>query len=406
MPAMDKYFLLLESNTTGTGRLFAKTARQLGFRPLLLSQDPSRYPYVKEDGIDVLQVDTGSFHALVDCIDDLVAADRVGGIYSSSEYWIESAALLAQRAGLPGADPQAISICRNKWKQRERLKESGLPVPEFRCIRSIEEARNAGDFPFPAVVKPTEGSGSVGVKLCRGRAEILEQVEKLLARRFNERGLPVPQQALVEEYLAGPEYSVEMFGLEVIGVTKKYLSREPYFVEIGHDFPAPLDHGVLDAIRDAAIRAVQAVGLTWGPAHVELRCTRRDPMVIEINPRLAGGFIPELVRHSMGIDLIRSTVLAAAGKKPELHAVNARYASIRFLMPESEGVLQSVRGVEALQAMDTVAQVLLYRKSGDVITRRGDFRDRLGHVITCHESPEVAVKAAKHAAETLLAETL
>ena len=62
----------------------------------------------------------------------------------------------------------------------------------------------------------------------------------------------LPDEVLIEEYLQGPEYSVEIFGGEIIGITRKYLSREPYFVEIGHDFPAQAPHKVLLALGEGS----------------------------------------------------------------------------------------------------------------------------------------------------------
>jgi biotin carboxylase len=259
-------------------------------------------------------------------------------------------------------------------------------------------------MPLPWVVKPVEGSGSAGVKLCRDRREVVEHARLLLQQKTNERGLPIPLEALIEEYLRGTEYSVEIFGGEVVGVTRKYLSREPFFVEVGHDFPAQGPEEVLRTIGRSAMQALSAVGLSWGPAHIEIRVTERGPIVIEINPRLAGGFIPELIRESTGIDLIKCTILAAIGGAPGLVRRRSKHSSIRFLMPEKHGVLCAVRGVEEAALVESVSDVTLYKKPGDHVLCRGDFRDRLGHVITCHESAESAMFYAERARDMLVPE--
>ena len=46
---MPHWLALIESNTSGTGRLFARAAAAQGFRPILLSEDPSRYTYAADD---------------------------------------------------------------------------------------------------------------------------------------------------------------------------------------------------------------------------------------------------------------------------------------------------------------------------------------------------------------------
>jgi S-sulfo-L-cysteine synthase (3-phospho-L-serine-dependent) len=400
-----RFLLFIESNTTGTGRFFAQTARRLGLSPLLVTVDPERYGYPVDDALEVMRIDTNDYQALETAICKFAAANQVAGIYSSSEYWIEAAARLALRLGLPGASPESIAICRNKSKQRECFQNRSLPVPQFTCITSEDQlAPVIGTLPLPLVVKPTQGSGSVGVKLCGSAEEAVSHARALLQQEVNERGLPVAHEVLIEEYLQGPEYSVEIFGGEIIGITRKYLSREPYFVEIGHDFPAEAPHKVLLALGEAATQALSAVGLSWGPAHIEIRMIGDVPVVIEVNPRLAGGFIPELVRQSTGIDLIERTILAAIGDEPRPAHGFAKHTSIRFLMPERQGILCAIRGVEEAALVEAVAEVKIYKAPGDRVLCRGDFRDRLGHVITCHESAKAAMFYAEHAREKLVPE--
>ncbi|HVW31255.1 MAG TPA: biotin carboxylase, partial [Acidimicrobiia bacterium] len=50
--------VLVESNTTGTGRAFARAARARGLRPVLVSSRPDRYPWLQEDRVDVVRADT------------------------------------------------------------------------------------------------------------------------------------------------------------------------------------------------------------------------------------------------------------------------------------------------------------------------------------------------------------
>ena len=57
---MTKRVILVESNTSGTGRLFIAGARALGMEPLLLAADPARYAYVHADRVHVVQVDTAA----------------------------------------------------------------------------------------------------------------------------------------------------------------------------------------------------------------------------------------------------------------------------------------------------------------------------------------------------------
>ena len=42
--------LFVESNTSGTGRLFVQRARELGYRPVLITTRPEKYAYLAQPG--------------------------------------------------------------------------------------------------------------------------------------------------------------------------------------------------------------------------------------------------------------------------------------------------------------------------------------------------------------------
>jgi biotin carboxylase len=389
----------VESNTSGTGRLFAREAAKLGLRPLLFASEPGRYPFADEDGIDVVQIDTHDVQEVLrGCRQLMGRGARLCGVISSSEYFIETAAWAARELGLPGPAPDAIRRCRDKSSQRARLSEYHVLIPRFYAVSSVQGAlRAAAECGPPVVLKPAHGSGSVGVRLCRDQGDVAEHAHQLLARRTNERGMPIPPEILVEEYVVGEEYSVETFEDKVVGITRKHLGSLPHFVEIGHDYPAAIPDPKKALITAQVTAALKALDLRWGPAHCEVRCCDGRTFIIEVNPRLAGGYIPELVRLAHGIDIITQTINAALGLMPVLEPLVSNYASIRFIIPNSEGVLKAVRGVEEARNLPGVVDVRLYGPVGTAIRLHGDFRDRIGHVIATGTAADSARQAAEAA---------
>jgi biotin carboxylase len=393
-------FVFVESNTTGTGALFARAAAVRGLRPVLLSADPSRYPFVARGEAEAVQVEVQDRSALLAACRRLCMDGGLAGIWSSSEYFIATAAELARELGLPGPDPEAVSACRDKGVQRTLLAQAGVRGPAFRIVVSVAEAvAAAGSLGLPVVVKPVSGTGSLGVRLCSDMREVEEAAAAILARTVNERGMALPARLLVEEWAAGPEVSVEAFGAEVVGITRKHLGEPPFFVEIGHDFPSPLPPGEELALAETTARCREALSLGWGPLHLELKRSPDRPAVVEVNPRLAGGFIPELVRIATGLDLIAETVAAAAGLEVGLDRRGSRAgaASIRFLLAPGDGKLARVEGMAEAARGEGVVDVQLYHEPGATIARRGDFRDRIGHVIACGATAEESGRAAERA---------
>jgi biotin carboxylase len=398
----DRWLAFIESNTSGTGRLFARAAAAQGLRPVVFSADPARYPYVAEDGITTVRVDTQDDQALFDACQRLAAAAGLAGVASSSEYFIATAAALAERFGLPGPRPRAITNCRDKYLQRVCLHDAGVGVPAFRAADSVAEAlAAAADLSYPVVVKPINGSGSIGVKSCGDADAVRDHATTLLQQQQNERGQPVPQRILVEELAVGQEYSVEVFNGCIVGITQKYLGRPPYFIEIGHDFPATLPLLDEQAIQQTVRRALDALDLGWGPIHAELRLTEAGPRIIEVNPRLAGGFIPELVRLASGMDLIAETVRLVIGHMPQLQRTNNMCAAIRFILLEQDGTLVEVGELDAAARLAHVVSVKRYPRASARVRCFGDFRDRIGHVIACACTPETARAAAAAAQQRI-----
>lgn len=392
------WLAFIESNTTGTGRSFARMAALQGFQPVLLAKDHARYSYSSEDWLRVIRVNTQNTEAVLKVCRYLTDDRGLAGVTSSSEYFIEMAGEIAGQLLLPGPNPEAVRACRDKLAQRIRLRDAGVGIPEFISVDSPNAAGEAAEaLGVPVVLKPASGSGSVGVKMCERLSEVREHASVLLQQKVNERGLLMPARILVEEMVQGPEYSVEAFGQRVVGITQKHLGPLPHFVEVGHDFPAPLPAEKESAIRDATMRALDALGLSWGPSHCELRLTERGVKIIEVNPRLAGGYIPELVRLGFGIDMIAETIKLVVGRHSSLEKTTDLHSSIRFIIPDREGVLIKVDNLINAERLSGIAEAKLYASIGDSMRCHGDFRSRVGHVIAIAKSAEASSAIAEEA---------
>jgi biotin carboxylase len=394
---------LVESNTTGTGRAFAAAARRRGLRPVLLSSRPERYPWVAEDAVAVALVDSTDAAAVADTALAVAASGGapLAGLVTSSEYFVAVTARAAARLGLPGADPGAVERCRDKRRQRAALAAAAVLLPASSPATTPDDGADAArTIGFPVVVKPADGTGSRGVLLCGDAAAVRRHTAGLLAQRLDERGRPTIPAVLVEEYVSGPEVSVETFGTTVIGVTAKHLGPHPRFVEYGHDFPAGPD--AAGAAGQAAVAAIDVLGLGFGAAHTEIRLAARGPVLIEVNPRLAGGHIPTLVRLATGIDLVGATVEAAVvGPDIALPEPGPGHASIRFLVAAHEGRVRHTGGVEAAAAVPDVVDVTIAARVGHRVGGTGSFLDRVGHVIAAAPTGPAARAAAETAVSLL-----
>jgi S-sulfo-L-cysteine synthase (3-phospho-L-serine-dependent) len=388
---LARYIVFVEANTTGTGMLALHKARNLGFVPIFLTNNPHRYQGLQQARACVHTCDTNSIDEIRRMIKSKVREDRLFGITTTSEFYLETVAYLAATYGLPGNAPEAIHACRNKTETRLQLQAGGIRQPQFAIVRSIDDIDTAlTSLSGPWIVKPADDTGSYAVRLCQTVEEATDHVARILEMHTNVRGQQTARTALIEEFLDAPEFSVEMFTWQgtttCVGITEKSLIGFPYWVEHRHIFPASLELSAAKEIQHIVRQALTIVGITHGATHTEVKLTTQGCAIVEINARLAGGMIPELINQATGIDLLEQQIKVTVGESPDLDSHKTGCAGIQFLIAPTEGILTGIRGIEAARQIDGVVQLSLAERVGTYIRPPQSAYDRLGFLIVGSES--------------------
>lgn len=275
------------------------------------------------------------------------------------------------------------------------FKKSDVPSPWYFDIASYEELKALdGKIDFPCIIKPTDNAGSHGVAKVNNFKELLDNYE--YAHSCSRHG-----DVIVEEYLEGPEVSVEVMvvngKVNILQITDKITTEAPHFVEMGHTQASRLPVATQEAIRKVAAMACLAIGIDKGPAHVEMKVTKRGPVMIELGARMGGDNITtHLVPLSTGVNMVESTVKVALGEEPDitptLHCGSAiRYFEVPF------GTIKAIQNVEEAKAVPGVKQITFTKEVGDESTPIHCSNDRIGFVIAQGATAEDAVKACEEA---------
>jgi len=399
------HLVFVESNTTGTGRMAVERLLAAGDHVTFVTRCRGWYPFLAAcpPRLEVVEAETNAVEEVVAAVTAIRRRRSVDALLTFSDFYVTIAAEAAARLGYRYLGAHAARTCRNKALTRQALAAAGLPTPDFWLVASEDAARALlPELRFPCVVKPPSDSSSFGVRAVGDAAELLAQVRLLAGMAENVRGQRLDGCVLVESYLEGAEYSVETVTLadgsvRVIGVTDKLLSPPPHFVEIGHDFPSAAGPAARAAIVAAATGALAAVGFDFGPAHTEVRWTPRGPVVVEVNPRLAGGMIPELVKHATGIDLLDAFLDLLLGRAPHLAPSIDQVAAIRFVTADRSGSLAGVAGLEEARLLPAVREVRIEKPPGAAVQPCENAYHRLGFVIAAG-SERRQVRAAVAAA--------
>jgi biotin carboxylase len=249
----------------------------------------------------------------------------------------------------------AVTAACDKAAQRRRWAAAQVAQPTSRVVPAAAPEdvlrQAAAEVGGPCVVKATSLSASQGVLRADDPAAAVaaaRRVRQVLAAV----GRPGPEPLLVEEYVPGPELSID--GLLTAGTLtvtavfdKPWTPEGPTFEETLLITPSRLAEPVLAAAIYAAGQAARALGLTHGPIHAELRIDERGgqarPVMLELAARCIGGLCSRALRFPAGTSL-EEMVLAHALGRPVPGHHGGRPSGVLMLPVPRPGVLRAVEG--------------------------------------------------------------
>lgn len=262
---------------------------------------------------------------------------------------------VAAALGLPGNSLESTLRCTNKHAMRRAFEAGGDPSP---CSLQVdgETDLSALELSWPVIVKPTDRSGSRGIRKVERREDLAEAVRAALDQSLEKK-------ALVEEFAEGKEFSVEYISFRgkhsFLAVTEKFTTGAPHFIETGHREPADLPEETVREIRRVVEHALDTLGVENGASHSEVKIDDAGRIrIIEIGARMGGDCIgSDLVLHSTGMDFVGMVIRVACGQAPDFTrvcepmAVESRFLFTREDVAELER-LQREEPEEILRIAD------------------------------------------------------
>ncbi|MEV7599137.1 ATP-grasp domain-containing protein [Kitasatospora sp. NPDC089797] len=376
-----------------------RAAREAGLRIVYLGA-AERTPRAVLDGVDEsVLLDHLTPEVVAQAARGLHRRNPVGVVITMLDHLLEVAAVLNEEFGLPANSADAARTANDKHRMRTKVIASACAPVAHSSVSGAEDLSAFGRRNgYPFILKPVDGSASRGITLVDDE-QAVEAAALALVDTTRSQG----SSWIAEEYLCGPEFSVETFSAEgnhqVLAVTEKFKTGN--FVEVGHLVPARVN-AEDRAVMEAEVRALlDAVGLTEGLAHTEVVLTSRGPRVIETHSRPGGDGIVELVRLATGLDMQQLTFDWFAGKPVDLRPVPAlRAAATWFLIPR-QGTVATVTGLDEALEMPGVTEGYTAFGPGDVVPELHSSDDRGGAVIAVADDPETALTRAQTAAASI-----
>lgn len=239
---------------------------------------------------------------------------------------LERVQLVEQAGGrLLSPNSSVVALAADKHATAQHLAAAGVPVPRGRALAAGQILPT--DFSYPAVLKPRDGAGSLGVRL-------LPSAERGLAAVPSRLEAFCPGKAASVACLCGPRGIVPLMPCEQL------LAAD--FTYQGGSLP--IDPPLAERARALAVYAVSTLSEPRGYVGVDLVLgadpTGGQDFVIEINPRLTTSYVG--LRRLSCVNLAGQMIAVAEGRAVELcwNAARVHFSSsgVSHVLPAGETV--------------------------------------------------------------------
>lgn len=318
----------------------------------------------------------------------------------ASDMPMRTVAYVCEKMNLKGISMDTAIKATDKYEMRKVMKGNNVPIPMFFHTNNFDNfCKIVKNMPIPYIVKPSDNSGSRGIFKVETEKIDLKEVYEYVTKNSRKGWI------LVEEYMEGPEVSVESITYngvtEVIAITDKLTTGSPYFVEMGHSQYTKHSKKTQNEIKKITKMAIDAVGITNGPSHTEIKITKDGPKIVEIGARLGGDNInTHLVPLSTGINIVRESLKIAMGEEPIIKFKYNKGSAIRYISG-SKGIIKGISDIDNIKKEDGVEVIHIDKKIGEEVSNIRSSNDRIGYVIATATTPEEAIKKCENAIENI-----
>jgi biotin carboxylase len=335
------------------------------------------------------------------------------GVFTAGTDFSTTVAWAAERLGLPGIPYEAAVTATDKARMRAALQAHNVPSPRFFTVKA--GATDSGVQPpriksppvtlpeglsFPLVVKPVDNMGARGVRRVDEPEQLHEAVETAL-------GQSASGQAIVEQYLEGPELSLDALihdgKITICGVADRHIYFPPYFVEMGHTMPSELSAEVLAEAEEVFRRGIRALGITRGAAKGDIKITSEGAVVGEIAARLSGGYMSGWTYpFASGVEVTAAALNIAVGLPPGDLEPRRSWVSAERAFISIPGTVRSLEGLEQAGSIPGIEELFLRVGPGLQVRLPINNMGKCGNLISKAPSRAQAVEAVESAVRSVL----
>lgn len=295
------------------------SAKQLGLKTFVIDANPKSICVSLAD--EFMQIDLKAKEEILEYAKYLKEKENLISVFTAGTDFSSSVSYVCQNLNLASHTYQAAINASIKTQMRQCFLENNIPSPKFISINKEQSKKDTilkdvlKIMEYPFVVKPVDNMGARGCRMVRSKDEFLNAIDIALNSSKTNT-------AIVEEYMEGPEYSIDALvynnTMTITGFAERHIKYPPYFIEVGHTMPAILSEDQKLQLISVFALGTKALGLTCGAAKADIKFTKKGPMIGEIAGRLSGGYMSGWTYpYSSDLNLTKEALLISCNKEPK-----------------------------------------------------------------------------------------
>lgn len=287
----------------------------------------------------------------LDGVYTIAVQESIDGIISNSEPAMINVAYISQKLNLIGNSVETIESLVSKSEFRNIQRKAGVFAPDHYVVRSYKELlEKAQIIQYPIIIKPTESCGTQGTTRIDAYDEEIIINTYDLCKEYSRNDFVSIEQYIPMSCLRVNDIDVVVIGDDIIwdGWLWEDRSKDTPMLPETEIFPMALPENKKEKIKNVIEKIIKTAGIRHGEYNVETYFTDKDEVfVIEMNPRQAGNYIPQLIEQHTGVNLCKLLVSTSVGDMTYFNELKSferecNYVTLQVVFAKECGILSDI----------------------------------------------------------------
>ena len=313
---------------------------------------------------------------------------------------VVSASYVQEKMGLPSFGPyESVCILQNKDRFRAFLAQNEFNVPKAKGYSQLSDVlKDAEEFDYPVIVKPTDLAGSKGVS----RVDYPQQLKAAAEYALNKS---LSGKIIIEDFIEKQGCSSDTDSFSADGKLKfvsfnaqrfESQAANPY-APAAYSWPSTFTKDQEAYLTSEIQRLLTLLGMKTNIYNIETRIgTNGKPYIMELTPRGGGNRLCEMLHYATGVDMITAMTRYIVGDSVpviEQKPYNGHWAEV-ILHADKSGTFDHLEISQALPA--EVVEEDLWMKKGEEVHSFEGANDAIGTLVLKFEKEDEMVNAIEN----------